>query len=53
MSPDDEDFDYADPYKYEYVKNKVEIVGVIADGSQLLGFSSAYLGTEDSIKRKA
>ena len=33
MSPDDEDFDYADPYKYEYVKNKVEIVGVIADGS--------------------
>ena len=52
MSPDDEDFDYADPYKYEYVKNKVEIVGVIADGSQLLGFSSAYLGTEDSIKEK-
>ena len=42
MSPDDEDFDYADPYKYEYVKNKVEIVGVIADGSQLLGFSSAF-----------
>lgn len=30
----------------------MEIVGVIADGSQLLGFSSAYLGTEDSIKEK-
>ena len=33
-------------------RTRWQYVGVIADGSQLLGFSSAYLGTEDSIKEK-
>jgi hypothetical protein len=47
MSPDEENYDPYNPYEYEYVKNKVEIVGVVADGSQLLGFSANdFISTE-------
>lgn len=39
MSPDEENYDPDNPYLYEYVENKVEIVGVVADKASLLGFS--------------
>lgn len=39
LSPDDENYDPDNPYIYEFVSTEAEIVGVIRDGSRILGFS--------------
>lgn len=48
MLPDEENYDSYDPYEYEYVKNEVEIIGVVADKSQLFGFSGSDFISEQS-----
>lgn len=39
LSPDDVNYSYTDPYEYEWINDRVEIVGVVAEDSQILGFS--------------